>query len=87
MEINGERRDVYLCIATLRGLKDPAAYKSSLNLMYSDSILARARELMNGENRFFGQAVHGIDLLGCDMHQRLLDAYAKLHPKPKAFAD
>jgi ribosomal protein S12 methylthiotransferase accessory factor len=78
-EINDERRDVYLCIASLRGLKDSSHYQESLSLMYSDELLTKARELMNGENRFFGQAVHGIDLVGCDMHQRLLDGYAKLH--------
>ena len=78
-EVNEARRLVYRCIATLRELDNPADFEPSLNSLYGEQVLAQARELMAGNNRFFGQAVHGIELAGCDMHHKLLDGYAKLH--------
>lgn len=79
-EVNEQRRLVYRCIATLRAMDDPSTYHIAIHSLYGDKVVTQARELMAGTNRFFGQSVHGIGLVGCDMHQRLLDGYAKLHP-------
>jgi hypothetical protein len=35
--------------------------------------------LLNRERRFFGEPSPRLSLEGCDMHQRLLAAYGKLH--------
>ncbi len=40
--------------------------------------LAQATALLDGELRFFNQPSPGLDLVGCEMHERLLAAYAKL---------
>jgi ribosomal protein S12 methylthiotransferase accessory factor len=43
--------------------------------------IALERALLNRELRFFGEHSPGLSLEGCDMHQRLLTAYGKLHPR------
>jgi ribosomal protein S12 methylthiotransferase accessory factor len=35
--------------------------------------------MLDGEVRFFGLASPGLDLAGCDLHQRLLKEYEKTH--------
>jgi ribosomal protein S12 methylthiotransferase accessory factor len=34
--------------------------------------------MLRREQRFFGLETPGMDLAGCDLHQRLLAAYAKV---------
>ena len=82
-QINAERLRVYACIENLLRLEvgfDLASFEPVLNCLYGAETLRQARDLLSGEWRFFGQASLGLDLANCDMHQRLLRAYGRLHP-------
>ena len=84
-QVNPARSQVYACIETLQQLDahaDVAHYKAGLQSIYSAQTLQQARALLNGELRFFGEPSPGLSLEGCDLHQRLLSAYGKLHAQP-----
>ena len=74
-----QRRKVYRCIESLLNLDDAAPYSDALKHLYGAETLQQAQALLNGEQRFFGLHAPGMALEGCDMHQRLLEAYGKLH--------
>ncbi|WP_211461570.1 30S ribosomal protein S12 methylthiotransferase accessory factor YcaO [Collimonas silvisoli] len=78
-QISTERQLVYRCIESLIGLGDAAPYAESLQHLYGAAALQQAKALLNREQRFFGLNAPGLNLEGCDMHQRLLAAYAKLN--------
>jgi len=78
-QLNPQRRKVYLCIESLLNLEDPLQYHSALKQLYGAEALQQALALLNREQRFFGLPAPGMALAGCHMHQRLLQAYAKLH--------
>jgi ribosomal protein S12 methylthiotransferase accessory factor len=78
-QINAQRRRVYRCIECLQKLDDAARYSKALQSLYGDETLRQAGALLKGELRFFGQPSLGLNLADCDMHQRLLDGYGKLH--------
>jgi len=81
-QVNGERRLVYRCIESLLKLFDSGAYepfRPALESLYGASALARAEALLTRSERFFGIDSPGLELAGCSMHQRLLEAYAKVH--------
>jgi ribosomal protein S12 methylthiotransferase accessory factor len=85
-QINAERRKVYRCIECLLEFRsrDTAAtcamsHDAALRSLYGADTLARAQALLDGELRFFGLPSPGLDLVGCETHQRLLAAYGKLH--------
>lgn len=82
-QINADRRKVYRCIDSLHGLKGDAAYETALQSLFGAEVLAQARAMLNGEQCFFNEPSPGIDLVGCEMHQKLLAGYAKLHPSTK----
>jgi ribosomal protein S12 methylthiotransferase accessory factor len=50
-----------------------------LAALYGTETVAKAQSLISRETRFFDLPDPGIELQGCLMHQRLLDAYAKVH--------
>ena len=80
-QINPERRRVYRCIESLINLSesnDFETYRSALEGLFGPSTLDRARALLTGEERFFGITSPGLNLNGCPLHQRLLEAYAKV---------
>ncbi|MDD5366346.1 MAG: 30S ribosomal protein S12 methylthiotransferase accessory factor YcaO [Gallionellaceae bacterium] len=79
-QIDPARRLVYHCIDSLLKLADAEPYRAALGQLYGAQALAQAEALLGRELRFFGIAAPGLALAGCDMHQRLLAAYAKLHP-------
>jgi ribosomal protein S12 methylthiotransferase accessory factor len=82
-QLNPARRRVYRCIECLQKFDedaDVAQYQEALMSLYGAETLRQAKALLDGEHRFFGQASLGLDLADCDMHQRLLTAYGKLHP-------
>jgi ribosomal protein S12 methylthiotransferase accessory factor len=58
---------------------DVTHYTQTLESLYGAETLRQANALLDGELRFFGQPSLGLDLASCDMHQRLLTAYGKLH--------
>jgi ribosomal protein S12 methylthiotransferase accessory factor len=78
-QINPERRKVYSCIECLTRLNGDIGFAPALNSLYGAETVATAIALLDGELRFFGQPSPGLSLEGCDMHQRLLTAYGKLH--------
>jgi ribosomal protein S12 methylthiotransferase accessory factor len=78
-QLNPQRRKVYLCIESLLNLEDPLQYHSALKQLYGAEALQQALALLNREQRFLGLPAPGMALEGCNMHQRLLQAYAKLH--------
>jgi ribosomal protein S12 methylthiotransferase accessory factor len=78
-QLNEQRRRVYLCIESLLNLGDAAPYSDALRHLYGAEALQQAQALLNREQRFFGLHSPGLALEGCDMHQRLLAAYGKLH--------
>jgi ribosomal protein S12 methylthiotransferase accessory factor len=82
-QLNPVRRQVYRCIECLQKLTDIGTethYRTALEALYGAETLLQARALLGGELRFFNQPSLGLQLLDCDMHQRLLTAYGKLHP-------
>ena len=78
-QLDERRRNVYRCIESLLNLDDAARYGDALRHLYGADTLRQAQALLNGEQRFFGLNAPGTALAGCDMHQRLLAAYGKLH--------
>ena len=83
-QLNTSRRNVYRCIETLINLGDfstgdPASYRNALGQLYGGQTLQQAEALLSGEQRFFNVHAPGMMLNGCDMHQRLLAAYDKVH--------
>lgn len=78
-QLDATRRRTYQCIETLLDLDDPDAYEGALVSLYGDETLDLASDLIDGELRFFGLRSPGMDLAGCDLHQRLLKEYAKAH--------
>ena len=78
-QLNAQRRRVYRCIESLLNLSDAALYTDALHQLYGVQALQQAQALLTREQRFFGLHSPGLDLEGCDMHQRLLAAYGKLH--------
>ena len=78
-QIDGERLRIYRCIETLLALDDPTPYDAALLGLYGEATLDDAFALLDGEQRFFNLPSPGLQLTGCDLHQRLLAAYAKAH--------
>lgn len=78
-QISADRRKVYRCVEALNGLGESKPYTAALISMFGKETLAQAQDLITGKLRFFGQPSISLDLNGCDMHQRLLTAYGKLH--------
>ena len=79
-QLDAGRRRVYQCIATLLDMDDPNVYEAALVALYGDDTLDMATDLIDGEIRFFGLASPGLNLDGCDLHQRLLAEYEKTRP-------
>ncbi|MDO8931434.1 MAG: 30S ribosomal protein S12 methylthiotransferase accessory factor YcaO [Rhodocyclaceae bacterium] len=81
-QLDAGRRRIYRCVETLLRLDDAgdaAAYWPALSHLYGAEALQMAEALLAGEERFLGLPAPGLALAGCDLHQRLLAAYEKLH--------
>jgi len=78
-QLNEQRRLVYRCIERLLNLGDAARYGDALRQLYGTAVQQTATALLGREQRFFGLNAPGMTLAGCDMHQRLLAAYGKVH--------
>jgi ribosomal protein S12 methylthiotransferase accessory factor len=84
-QISATRRRVYRCVEAVLQLDEDGdcdRYVDALASLYGRDTLDQALALLDGELRFFDQPALGPDLAGCDMHQRLLAAYGKLHRDP-----
>lgn len=77
-QIEAGRRRVYRCIETLLDLGGAEGRRSALRHLYGSATLETAEALLQQTQRFFNVEALGLDLKGCDMHQRLLAAYGKL---------
>lgn len=81
-QIAAQRLRVYRCIESLLGLSDTGdfdTYRLALESLYGQATLDQARALLTREERFFGISPLGFELSGCQLHQRLLEAYGKVH--------
>lgn len=77
-QIDPERRRTYRCIATLLQCDEPAAYLTNLCLLYGERTVQQAQALLDGSLRFWGIPAPTLALQGCQLHQALLAAYAKV---------
>ena len=77
-QINPERRKLYRCISTLLTMDDAQPYHTNLELLYGADTVRLARDLLDGKHRFMDLGAPGMDLTGCELHQRLLKAYRKI---------
>lgn len=80
-QLDAQRSKVYRCMENLLNLENDTSYTDSLIHLYGAETLQQAMALLNGEQRFFGCRAPGTRFEGCEIHQQLLNAYAKLHPK------
>ncbi len=80
-QVSPERQRVYRCIETLLKLDNASAYTDNLALLYGADTLQQAQGLLSGTVRFWGIDAPDVQLHGCQMHQRLLEAYRKVHPE------
>ena len=81
-QINPIRRRVYACVENLINLADlgdTGIYLGALRQLYGTEAIAEAQALMMQANRFMGAPAPGLALDGCEMHQKLLQAYEKVH--------
>lgn len=78
-QLDAKRKLVYSCIETLLTLEDSAPYSNALQSLYGTKTVQQAQDLISGELRFFGLDAPGVNLDGCNLHQRLLMAYGKMH--------
>jgi ribosomal protein S12 methylthiotransferase accessory factor len=86
-QLDPKRRIVYACIENLLQLSEigkPAAFLDSLRLLYGADVLKQAQTLIAKKNRFMGLSAPGLSMQGCEMHQKLLVAYDKLHARKTA---
>ena len=82
-QLDAQRKLVYHCIEALLNLSTFEAgssqYSAALQSLYGKNTVLQAQSLINGELRFFGLDAPGVNLEGCNLHQRLLTAYGKMH--------
>lgn len=79
-QVNEDRRRVYRCIEALLDMEDADGYAPNIGLLYGAQTLRQAQALLSGELRFWGIEAPTLELHGCHTHQRLLEAYRKVHP-------
>lgn len=77
-QIDPARRRVYSCIENLLRLDDDERYMEALLGLYGKETLELAMVTLSGELRFFGTPSVGMKLEGCELHGKLLEAYAKV---------
>ncbi|MDP2809043.1 MAG: 30S ribosomal protein S12 methylthiotransferase accessory factor YcaO [Rhodocyclaceae bacterium] len=78
-QLDAGRRRIYRCIETLLELGDAEGHRDALRHLYGSATLETAGALLRREQRFLAIEAPGMDLDGCELHQRLLAAYGKLH--------
>jgi len=78
-QLEAGRRRIYACLQTIIEMEDPAGYEAALLGLYGETTVDQAIAMLDGDLRFFGLVSPGLDLAGCDLHQRLLKEYEKAH--------
>ncbi|OHC63100.1 MAG: ribosomal protein S12 methylthiotransferase [Rhodocyclales bacterium GWA2_65_19] len=78
-QLDAGRRRIYACLQTIIDMEDPSTYEAALLSLFGEATLDQAIAMLDGDVRFFGLVSPGLDLAGCDLHQRLLKEYEKAH--------
>jgi ribosomal protein S12 methylthiotransferase accessory factor len=81
-QLNPRRRRVYACVESLinlAGMGDTGPYLDALRQLYGADAVTQAQALIMKTDRFMGMPAPGLMLDGCEMHRKLLVAYAKVH--------
>jgi ribosomal protein S12 methylthiotransferase accessory factor len=78
-QLDTGRRRIYACLQTIVDMADPANYEAAMLSLYGEATVDQAIAMLDGDVRFFGLVSPGLDLAGCDLHQRLLKEYDKAH--------
>ena len=80
-QIPPQRRAVYACIETLVLLTDrgdTAPYVGAIRQLFGSGVFEQAHALIMQTDRFMGISAPGLMMDGCEMHQKLWAAYAKV---------
>ena len=80
-QIPPQRRSVYACIETLVLLTDrgdTAPYVGAIRQLFGSGVFEQAHALIMQTDRFMGISAPGLMMEGCEMHQKLWAAYAKV---------
>jgi ribosomal protein S12 methylthiotransferase accessory factor len=83
-QCNPQRLSVYACIESLINLADmgdTGPFLNALRQLYGAGAVAQAHALIMQTDRFMGLSVPGLSMTGCEMHQKLLAAYDKVHAR------
>ncbi|MDP3655107.1 MAG: 30S ribosomal protein S12 methylthiotransferase accessory factor YcaO [Rhodoferax sp.] len=83
-QLNPQRRKVYACIESLIKLADmgdTGPYLTALRQLYGAGAVEQAHALIMQTDRFMGLSAPGLMMQGCEMHQKLLQAYDKVHAR------
>ena len=83
-QLNPQRRRVYACIESLINLADMGdtqPYLDALRQLFGASAVTQAQALIMQTDRFMGMPAPGLMLNGCEMHNKLLVAYDKVHAR------
>lgn len=83
-QLNPQRRKTYRLIETLMDMDDATPYRDNLALLYGKETLDYAKGLLSNTLRFWDVSSPDLTLKGCEMHQRLLEAYQKVHNVKKS---
>jgi len=78
-QLDAGRRRIYACLQTIVAMEDPASCEAAMLSLYGEATVDQAIAMLDGDVRFFGLVSPGLDLAGCDLHQRLLKEYEKAH--------
>jgi ribosomal protein S12 methylthiotransferase accessory factor len=78
-----KRTNIYRCLHVMLEIKlsdrDLYEYEDSLILMYSKDCVLTCKDIISTKERFYNLHSCTLNLEGFTKHQRLLDAYAKIH--------
>lgn len=78
-----KRSSLYQCLDALLEIKldnkDLDEYETSLALMYCDESLLACKNILSAKECFYGLHSPGLSLKGFAQHQKLLEAYSKIH--------
>jgi ribosomal protein S12 methylthiotransferase accessory factor len=77
--IPAQRRLIYRCVETLLNLDDAEDYGNAIEQLFGAEVRARATALLQGDASFSGLLAPGLNLAGCTLHRKLLQAYDKAH--------
>jgi ribosomal protein S12 methylthiotransferase accessory factor len=81
-QLTEPRTRVYKAIEAMLKLDNPAPFEENLRLLYGDSTIEQAAQLIHAdtypEARFFGLGLLGSNMEGSTMHTQLLAAYDKV---------